>query len=77
MASPGPDRTRLPAGHTAKDVDGDQETWGREMSLNRTRTCSWCGTPGHDRRSCTVPSNAGECSICNYHGHDRRNYPRK
>ena len=42
------------------------------MSLSRTRTCSWCGNQGHDRRSCTVTIDARSCSACGYHGHDRR-----
>jgi hypothetical protein len=47
------------------------------MSASGTRTCSWCGVMGHDRRSCDVSPNAGTCSICGYHGHDKRNCPDK
>ncbi len=47
------------------------------MSASGTRTCSWCGKLGHDKRSCDTSPNAGECSVCGYHGHDKRNCPRK
>lgn len=47
------------------------------MSASGTRTCSWCGETGHDRRSCTVGPNATVCSVCGYRGHDKRNCPRK
>ena len=47
------------------------------LSSTGTRTCSWCGKHGHDRRSCDVPPNAGKCSVCGFHGHDKRNCPRK
>jgi hypothetical protein len=47
------------------------------MSASGTRTCSWCGQQGHDRRSCEVPHSAGQCSVCGYHGHDKRNCPAK
>lgn len=42
-----------------------------------SRTCSWCGVSGHDKRSCTVSQFAGQCSVCTYHGHDKRNCPDK
>jgi len=42
-----------------------------------SRTCSTCGRDGHDRRTCTVPSYAGQCSVCGYRGHDKRNCPDK
>lgn len=28
------------------------------MRSTGTRACSWCGKPGHDKRSCDVPPNA-------------------
>ncbi len=43
----------------------------------RTRTCNTCGKAGHDRRTCSVPSNAGKCSVCGFRGHDKRNCPAK
>ena len=30
-----------------------------KMSATGTRTCSWCGEAGHDKRSCDVSPNAG------------------
>lgn len=48
-----------------------------QEAIMGTRTCSWCGESGHDKRSCTVPPNAGKCSVCGYHGHDKRNCPKK
>jgi len=47
------------------------------IQMAGSRTCSWCGNEGHDRRSCEVPPNAGECSVCGFHGHDKRNCPDK
>jgi len=47
------------------------------VSHSGTRTCSHCGKPGHDRRSCSVPTNASQCSLCGRRGHDRRNCPKK
>lgn len=47
------------------------------MSASGTRTCSWCGEGGHDKRSCNVSPHSGKCSVCNYHGHDKRNCPEK
>jgi len=47
------------------------------MSASGTRTCSWCGEEGHDKRTCDVSTNAGVCSVCGFHSHDKRNCPNK
>lgn len=47
------------------------------MSASGTRTCSNCGRPGHDRRSCEVPANASRCGLCGFLGHDKRNCPKR
>ncbi len=39
------------------------------------RHCSICGGAGHDHRTCTVPTTAGQCSVCGARGHDKRNCP--
>lgn len=62
---------------TCRTQSPDQWKVEAQMSSTGTRTCSWCGEEGHDKRSCGVPPNAGACSVCGYHGHDKRNCPRK
>ncbi len=72
---PGSDASRASAEPVANGwVDGSGTTRADETPAG-TRTCSWCGRHGHDRRSCTVGLNAAACSACGYHGHDQRNCP--
>ena len=56
------------AQQSVESAGGDHAHPGAAAAAE-SRTCSSCGRPGHDKRTCDIPEVASVCTVCGFHGH--------